>query len=156
MWGKPVAARRGWERVDTHCCAAMWSKNSERVRCCWLSAIGANVSVEVLLGAGDGDVEQPGLVLDGAAVAGRVVDRLVRDDVAKRDAAHDPGREPVLAHRGQEHRGPLQSLGLVDGRDRDRVRRGVADVGVRVGVVAGRLVVEPLGEPFVLLPSARS
>ena len=36
------------------------------------------------------------------------------------------------------------------GRDGHGVRRGVADVGVRIRVVAGRLVLEPLGEPLVL------
>ena len=56
-----------------------------------------------------------------------------------------------LRRHGHEHRRPLHALRLVDGRDGHRVRRGVADVGVRLGVVVGRLVLEPLGERLVLL-----
>ena len=48
--------------------------------------------VQVLLRPGHGDVQQARLVLDRSPVPGRVVDRIVRDDVAEVDAAHDSSR----------------------------------------------------------------
>ena len=106
---------------------------------------------QVLLRAGHCDVEEPRLVLDRAAVAVGVGDRGLRDDVEEAEPAVPLRREAVLAQAGQEDRRPLHPLGLVHGRERDRVGRRVADVGVRLRVVVGRLVLEPVRERLVLL-----
>ena len=110
---------------------------------------------QVLLRAGDRDVEEPRLVLDRAAVAVGIGDRGVRDDVEEAEPAVPLRREAVLAQARNEHRRPLHPLGLVHGRERDRVGRRVPDVGVRLRVVVGSLVLEPLRERLVLLPQAR-
>ena len=60
-------------------------------------------------------------------------------------------RKAVGPQARQEHRWPLHSLGLVDGRECDGVGRRVADISVRLRVVARRLILEPGSERLVLL-----
>ena len=101
---------------------------------------------QVLLGPGHRDVEQARLVLDGPAVAIGARDRGVRDDVEETEPALPLRGEPVVAEARHEHDRPLHALGLVDRRDDDGVGRGVPDVCISVGVVVGRLVLQPVGE----------
>ena len=56
-----------------------------------------------------------------------------------------------LRRHGNEDRRPLHPLGLMHRRERDRVGRRVPDVGVRLRVVVGSLVLEPVRERLVLL-----
>ena len=141
---------RPWSRVENHCCAAQWSKKTDRLLV-ELVRPRREGHEQVLLRAGHGDVEEPRLVLDGAPVAVRVADGGLRNDVEEAKPALPLGREAVRPQARQEDRRPLHALGLVDGRERDGVRRRVADVGVRLRVVAGRLVLEPVRERLVLL-----
>ena len=141
--------RHGGSAVSMYWFLVAKSKNGDRLRVPRRIA-GGEGEVQVFLRPGDRDVEQPDLVGLSAPVTIRVGDSGLRDHMEDVEAALPRGREAVLPHRRDEHRGPLHALGLVHGRDRHCVRGRVPDVGIALRVVLRRLVDKPLHERVVL------